>query len=90
MRECLRTLRAGRVLGMLVDVDLQAGDSVQARFLGLPVSVPLGPARLARRTGAAVVAGFVHRDGAAACTGCRWWTSSQTTTTAMTRPWPGP
>lgn len=61
-RESLRTLRAGRVLGVLMDVDLPAAEGVPARFLGLPVTVPIGPARMALRTGARVVAGFMERQ----------------------------
>ena len=63
-RGCLRALRDGRVLGLLLDQDLGDVPSVTAPFLGRPARVALGPAELALRAGAAVVAGFIGRDGA--------------------------
>ena len=56
----LRTLRSGRILGILMDQDTQ-GQGVVVPFFGMPAYTPVGPAVLAWRTGAAVVAIFIHR-----------------------------
>lgn len=50
----LRPLRTGGLLALLLDRPL-AGDGVEAPFFGEIVEVPGGPARLALRTGAALV-----------------------------------
>lgn len=57
----LRTLRAGRILGILMDQDTK-GKGVMAPFFGRPAFTPVGPAALAWRTGAPVVTAFVHRS----------------------------
>lgn len=50
----IRTLRQNGLLALLIDRPLN-GEGVAVRFFGAPVEVPAGPARLALRTGAAVV-----------------------------------
>ncbi|MEO6396908.1 MAG: hypothetical protein ABIP13_00415 [Tepidiformaceae bacterium] len=50
----IRTLQRNGLLALLIDRPL-AGDGVTVRFFGQPVEVPAGPARLALRTGAAVI-----------------------------------
>ncbi len=58
-----RALRRGEVLGVLLDVPGPASGGVRAPFLGQPaVGTALVPL-LARRTGAAVVAGTIRRTG---------------------------
>jgi Kdo2-lipid IVA lauroyltransferase/acyltransferase len=52
----VRVLRRGHVLGVPMDLASRVA-SVEAPFLGLPAPTPVGPARLAIRTGAAVVVG---------------------------------
>ncbi|MDB4939383.1 MAG: Lipid biosynthesis lauroyl acyltransferase [Labilithrix sp.] len=52
----LRTLRRGHVLGIPMDLASRV-PSVEVPFLGRPARTPVGPARLALRTGAAVVVG---------------------------------
>lgn len=60
----LRVLRRGEVLGIPMDLRSRV-PSVDAPFLGIPARTPVGPARLALRTGAAVVVGVPARiDGA--------------------------
>lgn len=54
----LRTLRAGGMLGLPMDLASRV-PSVEAPFLGAPAPTPVGPARLALRTRAAVVVGTV-------------------------------
>lgn len=50
----LRTLRRREVLGIPMDLRSRV-PSVEVPFLGVPAATPIGPARLALRTGAAVV-----------------------------------
>ncbi len=60
----VRVLRRGGVLGIPMDLASRV-PSVTVPFLGVPAPTPVGPARLAIRTGAAVVVGTVApaRDG---------------------------
>jgi phosphatidylinositol dimannoside acyltransferase len=51
----LTTLRAGGVVGLLVDRDI-VGTGIDVVFFGERVTMPAGPATLALRTGAALVA----------------------------------
>ena len=51
----LATLRAGGVIGLLCDRDIQ-GNGVEVQFFGERVTLPAGPATLALRTGATLVA----------------------------------
>ncbi|MGC8510669.1 MAG: phosphatidylinositol mannoside acyltransferase [Acidimicrobiales bacterium] len=51
----LGTLRAGGVVGLLCDRDIQ-GNGIEATFFGARVTLPAGPATLALRTGATLVA----------------------------------
>jgi KDO2-lipid IV(A) lauroyltransferase len=61
----VRVLRRGGVLGIPMDLASRVA-SIDVPFLGAPAPTPVGPARLAVRTGAAVVVGTVGRgeDGA--------------------------
>jgi KDO2-lipid IV(A) lauroyltransferase len=59
----VRTLRGGGVLGIPMDLRARVS-SCETPFLGHPASTAVGPARIALRTGAAVVVGTVARaDG---------------------------
>ncbi len=51
----LSTLREGGVVGLLCDRDLQ-GNGIEVEFFGERVTMPAGPATLALRTGATLVA----------------------------------
>ena len=51
----LNVLKDGGVVGLLCDRDIQGG-GVEVQFFGSPVTLPGGPATLALRTGAALVA----------------------------------
>ncbi|MHB8378933.1 MAG: phosphatidylinositol mannoside acyltransferase [Acidimicrobiales bacterium] len=55
----LSTLRRGDVVGLLCDRDLQ-GNGVSVEFFGERVTMPAGPATLALRTGATLVAGACY------------------------------
>ena len=50
----IRTLQRNGLLALLIDRPV-IGDGVRVNFFGAPVEVPAGPARLALRTGAAIV-----------------------------------
>jgi KDO2-lipid IV(A) lauroyltransferase len=54
LREALRCLRRGEVLGVLIDQDTSV-DSVVIDFLGRPAKTAVGPVKIAARTGAAIV-----------------------------------
>lgn len=57
----VRTLRSGGVLGIPMDLRSRV-PSVDVSFLGIETGVPVGPARIALRVGAAVVVGSVAPD----------------------------
>jgi KDO2-lipid IV(A) lauroyltransferase len=58
----VRALRRGEVVGFLIDLNTRVA-SVRVPFLGVPAWTPSGPARLALRTGAAVVVAIATREG---------------------------
>jgi KDO2-lipid IV(A) lauroyltransferase len=59
-REMLQTLRRGGMLAFLIDQNIRA-ESVKVPFFGKPALTPIGPAKFAIRTGAAVVGIFIER-----------------------------
>lgn len=61
-RELIFALRRGGMLGFLIDQSIRA-ESVKVPFFGRPALTPIGPAKLAIRTGAPVVSVFVERRG---------------------------
>lgn len=62
-RQLLSALRRNAFLGMLIDQDTDV-DGAFVPFFGRPAYTPTGAAALALRTGAAVVCGFLVREGA--------------------------
>jgi KDO2-lipid IV(A) lauroyltransferase len=58
----VRALRRGRAVGLLPDLGGRV-ESVGVHFLSARVDVPVGPARLAHRTGAAIVVGTLEPLG---------------------------
>lgn len=60
-REILQTLRSGDVLGVLIDQSIKA-ENAMIPFFGMPAPTPIGPARLATRSGAVAIAGFIERE----------------------------
>lgn len=63
----VRTLRQGRVLGIPMDLKTRA-ESVTVPMLGIPARTPVGPARIALRTGAPVVVCTVDNGLTVTCT----------------------
>jgi KDO2-lipid IV(A) lauroyltransferase len=62
-RQLLSALRRNALLGLLIDQDTDV-DGAFVPFFGRPAYTPTGAAALALRTGAAVVCGFLVREGA--------------------------
>ena len=60
-KQMLRALRAGEILGLVIDQDTRV-QSVFVPFFGVPAATPRAAADLALRTGAAVVTGFCQRE----------------------------
>ncbi len=60
LREALRTLRSGGVVGVMFDRGIQ-GRTIVIDLCGAPASVPVGAVELAQRTGAAIVPVFTRR-----------------------------
>lgn len=57
-RQMLRVLQAGKMLGIVADLNVQEQEGVFVDFFGLSASTTTGLARLALRTGASVIPGF--------------------------------
>lgn len=60
VKDMLRALKRGEILGLLIDQDTRV-QSVFVPFFGRPAKTPRAAADLALRTGAAVVLGFCRR-----------------------------
>jgi KDO2-lipid IV(A) lauroyltransferase len=63
-RAILKVLADGGTVGILADTNTSLEEGVFANFFGIPASTTSGLARIALRTGAAVVPGFLAWDGA--------------------------
>jgi len=61
-RTVLRILREGGVIGVLADQNAVPAEAIFADFFGIPAATTSGIARLARRTGAAVVPVYSYWD----------------------------
>jgi len=61
-RAILRILHEGGVIGVLADQNTVRAEAVFADFFGIPAATTSGIARLARRTGAAVVPAYNYWD----------------------------
>lgn len=61
-RAMLRILAEGGTVGILIDHNAALEEGVFADFFGVPACTTSGIARIALRTGAAVVPGFLHWD----------------------------
>jgi KDO2-lipid IV(A) lauroyltransferase len=62
VRGVLRALRRGRVVGMPVDQDTPRKEGIFVPFFGRPACTQSAPARIAMKTGAPVVPGFLFRS----------------------------
>jgi KDO2-lipid IV(A) lauroyltransferase len=62
-RELIQAVRRGGFLAFLIDQNLRT-ESVRVPFFGRPALTPVGPAKLAIRTGAVAVPVFIERRGA--------------------------
>jgi KDO2-lipid IV(A) lauroyltransferase len=61
-RGALRVLRAGGVVGILIDQNTAPEEAVFVNFFGIPAATTAGLARLARHTGAPVVPAYTYWD----------------------------
>lgn len=57
----VRRLRRGEMVALVVDLGISNGDGLNVRFFGHETMFPMGPARLARLSGAPVVFGWAAR-----------------------------
>ena len=57
----VRRLRRGEMVALVVDLGISNGDGLKVRFLGHETMFPMGPARLARLSGAPIVFGWAAR-----------------------------
>lgn len=64
VREVIRTLRAGGVVGILADLNSLRDEGVFCDFFGVQASTTVGVATLAMRTGAVVLPGYLVWDEA--------------------------
>ncbi|HWQ34375.1 MAG TPA: lysophospholipid acyltransferase family protein [Blastocatellia bacterium] len=62
VREILKTLKAGGVVGILADLNATREEGVFVDFFGVPASTTAGVATLALRTGAVVLPGYIVWD----------------------------
>lgn len=65
VREVLKTLKAGGVVGILADLNAAREEGVFCDFFGVPACTTAGVATLALRTGAIVLPGYIVWDEAA-------------------------
>lgn len=63
LTECLKVLRRGEIVAVLMDQSGLRRESVQVEFFGTKAYTPIGPAVLALRTGCPVVSAFLLRVG---------------------------
>jgi Kdo2-lipid IVA lauroyltransferase/acyltransferase len=65
VREILKTLKSGGVVGILADLNASREEGVFVDFFGIPACTTAGVATLALRTGAVVLPGYLIWDEAA-------------------------
>ena len=63
VRTMLLTLRKNRLLGFVVDQDVDSVDGVFVNFFGRPAFTPIAPVRFALASGAPIIPAFIIRDG---------------------------
>jgi KDO2-lipid IV(A) lauroyltransferase len=63
-RGLLTAMREGGTVGILMDTNMTPPQGVFANFFGIPACTATGPAHVARKTGAAVLPGFMLWDKA--------------------------
>lgn len=62
-KRILSLVRQGRIVGILSDIAVEEKDGILVPFLGKPAWTTSLPAVIARKTGCALLPGFIHRDG---------------------------
>ncbi len=61
-KEILKMLKDNKLIGLLADQDIKNVDGVFVDFFGRPAYTPVGPVKIARASGCALVPGFLVRD----------------------------
>ena len=70
MRTIVQKLRDNKIVLIVADRAIE-GQSIEVDFFGAPARLPIGPVRLAQRTGAALVGACCNRTPQGLATG-RW------------------
>ena len=63
IREMLKTLKKNRMLGFVVDQDVDSVEGVFVNFFNRPAFTPVAPVRFATLTGAPIIPVFIIREG---------------------------
>ena len=63
VREMIKVLRKNRMLGFVVDQDVDSVDGVFVNFFNRPAFTPVAPVRFAMLTGAPIIPVFIVREG---------------------------
>lgn len=63
VREMLKVLKHNRMLGFVVDQDVDSVEGVFVNFFGRPAFTPIAPVRFATLTGAPIIPVFIVREG---------------------------
>jgi len=62
-RKMLKVLKDNRILGIVADQDVDSVEGVFVNFFGMSAYTPIGPAALAKASGAKMIPCFVIREG---------------------------
>ena len=60
-KKVLKVLKNNGIIGMLADQDVDSVDGVFVNFFGIPTYTPIGPAALAKASGASLIPAFIIR-----------------------------
>ena len=63
VKDMLRVFKANRMLGFVVDQDVETVDGVFVNFFGRPAHTPTAPVRFSQVTGAPIIPVFIVREG---------------------------
>ena len=63
VRKMLHVFKENRMLGFVVDQDVESVDGVFVNFFNRPAYTPVAPVRFAKTTGAPIIPVFIVRDG---------------------------
>ncbi|MBI5144440.1 MAG: lysophospholipid acyltransferase family protein [Candidatus Omnitrophica bacterium] len=61
LKKILKVLKNNGIIGMLADQDVDSVEGVFVNFFGMPTYTPIGPAALAKASGASLIPAFIIR-----------------------------